>query len=68
MASLDPDHKDIEVAKDDAAMIAAAPIEEINSEARKAFEAEHALRFSEAIKLYPAAVGWALFFSLGVIM
>ena len=66
MSSLD--HKDIEVAKDDAAMIAAAPLEEINNEARKAFEAEHAMSFFDAVKLYPAAVGWALFFSLGVIM
>lgn len=61
-------NKDIEVHKDDAAMIAAAPVEEINNEARKAFEAEHALKFFDAIKLYPAAVGWALFFSMGVVM
>lgn len=66
MSSLD--RKDVEIAKDDAAMIAAAPLEEINNEARKAFEAEHAMSFKDAIKLYPAAVGWALFFSLGVIM
>lgn len=61
-------NKDIEVHKDDAAMIAAAPVEEINNEARKAFEAEHSLKFFDAIKLYPAAVGWALFFSMGVVM
>lgn len=61
--------KDIEVNHDDdAAIIAAAPIEVINEEARKAFESEHALKFADAIKLYPTAVGWALFFSLGVIM
>lgn len=67
MASTDP-HKDIEINKDDAAMIAAASVEDINNEARKAFEAEHALRFADAVKLYPSAIGWALFFSLGVIM
>lgn len=67
MASSDH-QKDIEINKADAAEIAAAPIEEINNEARKAFEAEHALKFSDAVKLYPTAIGWALFFSLGVIM
>jgi hypothetical protein len=62
------DMKDVEINKVDAAEIAAAPIEEINNEARKAFEAEHALKFADAVKLYPTAIGWALFFSLGVVM
>ena len=61
-------HKDIEINKAGAAEIAAASVEDISNEARKAFEAEHALKFSDAVKLYPAAIGWALFFSLGVIM
>ena len=67
MASLD-NGKDLEIQHGDAAMIATASVDEINHEARKAFESEHALRFADAIKLYPTAVGWALFFSLGVVM
>lgn len=43
-------------------------IDDINAEAIIAREAEHSLSFREAIALYPAAVGWSLFFSLGVIM
>ena len=34
----------------------------------EAVDQEHALGFREAIKLYPTAVGWSLFVSLGVIM
>ncbi|KAI6805334.1 putative maltose permease [Hortaea werneckii] len=37
-------------------------------EAQEATENEHNLSFIEAIKLYPKAVGWSIFFSLGVIM
>jgi len=29
---------------------------------------EHSLTFLEACKLYPAAIGWSMFVSLGVIM
>ncbi len=36
--------------------------------AAEAVHQEHALTFSQAIKLYPTAVGWSLFVSLGVIM
>lgn len=36
--------------------------------ARIANSQEHNLTFLEALKLYPTAVGWSLFFSLGVIM
>jgi hypothetical protein len=66
MAALDSG-KDLEIHQD-AATIATASVDELNNEARKAFESEHALKFSDAIKLYPKAVGWALFFSLGVVM
>lgn len=37
-------------------------------EARQATEHEHDLSFFEALKLYPTAVGWSVFFSLGIIM
>ena len=37
-------------------------------EVREAIEAEHALSFWQAVKLYPKAIGWSMYFSLGVIM
>lgn len=37
-------------------------------EAREATEHEHNLSLWEALKLYPTAVGWSVFFSLGIIM
>ena len=37
-------------------------------EAREATEHEHDLNLLEAVKLYPTAVGWSIFFSLGIIM
>lgn len=37
-------------------------------EARLATAQEHSLTFVQAIKLYPKAVGWSVFFSLGIIM
>jgi hypothetical protein len=33
-----------------------------------AVQQEHALAFRDAIKLYPAAIGWSMFVSIGVIM
>ncbi len=33
-----------------------------------AIQYEHSLTFWEAVKLYPAAIGWSAFVSLGVIM
>lgn len=38
-----------------------------SSEAAQAIVAEHQMTF-EAVKLYPGAVGWSIFFSLGIIM
>ncbi|KAF2759000.1 maltose permease [Pseudovirgaria hyperparasitica] len=35
---------------------------------RDALDAEHQMGFVEAVKLYPKAIGWSVFFSLGVIM
>lgn len=37
-------------------------------EARQATALEHSLSLREAIRLYPKAIGWSLFFSLGIIM
>ena len=37
-------------------------------EARLATVQEHNLTFIQAVKLYPKAVGWSIFFSLGIIM
>jgi hypothetical protein len=40
----------------------------MGEEARLATELEHQMTFLEAVKLYPGAVGWSIFFSIGVIM
>jgi len=37
-------------------------------EIREANEIEHRLTLLQAIKLYPKAIGWSMYFSLGVIM
>jgi hypothetical protein len=37
-------------------------------DARLATAQEHSLTFREAVRLYPKAIGWSLFFSLGIIM
>lgn len=37
-------------------------------EVREAIELEHALSFKDALALYPKAIGWSVYFSLGVIM
>nr|OQO16196.1 hypothetical protein B0A51_13318 [Rachicladosporium sp. CCFEE 5018] len=37
-------------------------------DARLATDREHEMPFLEAIRLYPTAIGWSIFFSLGVIM
>jgi hypothetical protein len=41
----------------------------INAEdVREVVELEHTLTFREALSLYPKAIGWSFYFSLGVIM
>src|SRR2546421_993988 len=40
----------------------------IENEVREATDTEHSLDFLTAVKLYPKAIGWSVFFSLGVIM
>ncbi|CAK1357586.1 uncharacterized protein RHO25_008305 [Cercospora beticola] len=37
-------------------------------EARQAIEYEQNLPFTETLKLYPKAIGWSVFFSLGILM
>jgi len=37
-------------------------------EIREAIEVEHNLTFLQAVKLYPKAIGWSMYFSLGVVM
>lgn len=46
----------------------ATSVDDLNAEARIAADKEHNLTFVEAIKTYPTAVAWSVFFSLGVIM
>ncbi|KAK5321538.1 hypothetical protein LTR70_004093 [Exophiala xenobiotica] len=52
----------------DGLAVDSASIDDLNAEARMAADKEHNLTFIEAVKSYPTAVAWALFFSLGVIM
>ncbi|KAF2751224.1 sugar transporter [Sporormia fimetaria CBS 119925] len=42
--------------------------QEYREELREAIEAEHSLTFSDALRKYPKAIGWSMYFSLGVIM
>ncbi len=41
---------------------------EIGEEARRATDIQHHMSFREGIRLYPKAMAWSAFFSLGVIM
>ncbi|KAK5073701.1 hypothetical protein LTR51_004282 [Lithohypha guttulata] len=45
-----------------------ASIDGLNADARQAAIREYNLTFVEAVKAYPTAIAWAVFFSLGVIM
>ena len=48
---------------------ASTDVEPIDQQAlNEAVEREHALTFWEAVRLYPTAVGWSAFVSIGVIM
>lgn len=44
------------------------PIEPSQAEIIEAIRAEHELSFIEAVKLYPKAIGWSVYVSIGVIM
>ncbi|KAI0484517.1 general substrate transporter [Xylariaceae sp. FL0804] len=59
------DHADREAAADDAKPGAGSSEAEALAEA---VQQEHALTFREAVRLYPTAVGWSAFVSIGVIM
>ena len=52
----------------DAAGLATKSIEEIGGYAEAATDVEHELSFRDAMKLYPTAAGWSIFFSLAVVM
>ena len=39
-----------------------------HDELAEAIQVEHNLSFREAVRLYPAAIGWSAFVSMGVIM
>jgi SP family general alpha glucoside:H+ symporter-like MFS transporter len=43
-------------------------VKEMGDDARRATEIEHEMTFIEGCKMYPAAIGWSVFFSLGIIM
>lgn len=43
-------------------------VEVVAAEAQHATEVEHSMGVIEACKLYPAAMGWSIFFSVGIIM
>jgi hypothetical protein len=38
----------------------------VTVEARQGTEREHSLSLGQAVKMYPSAIGWSLYFSLGV--
>lgn len=41
---------------------------DVAEDVAEAVAIEHTLTFWEAVKLYPKAIGWSMYFSLGVIM
>ena len=41
---------------------------DVSEDVAEAIAIEHTLTFWEAVKLYPKAIGWSMYFSLGVIM
>lgn len=53
---------------DESLSSAAGEHEDSTSAARRAAEQDKQLTFTEALRQYPKAVGWSLYFSLGVIM
>lgn len=59
---------DAENAKSNGKTVVTATSSSDNADVNHAIVAEHALSFWQAIRLYPQAVGWSVFFSLGIIM
>jgi SP family general alpha glucoside:H+ symporter-like MFS transporter len=56
------------IAKDVEAPVTIRKLSINAEEVREAIEIEHTLTFWEAANLYPKAIGWSCYFSLGVIM
>ncbi|TGO32960.1 hypothetical protein BHYA_0276g00050 [Botrytis hyacinthi] len=44
------------------------PNKQTHLDAQTATEIEHSMSFGDALRLYPAAIAWSAFFSLGIIM
>jgi SP family general alpha glucoside:H+ symporter-like MFS transporter len=61
---------------EEAGVVADIPFDDVDlpaktvfgEEALRATEIEHSMTFFEGVRLYPAAMGWSAFFSLGIIM
>ena len=69
MASVDKDQANAEAARhvdDVKSHITVGSI--AGDDAKHATQHEHNLSFLQALRLYPKAVGWSIFFSLGIIM
>jgi hypothetical protein len=65
LVTMTSDTKDVEIP----AEIRKLSTQQDNAEeVREAVELEHTLTFWEAVKFYPKAIGWSMYFSLGVIM
>jgi len=63
VGSLDSEHGHRDILKGDIAIGTIA-----GEEVREATDNEHNLSFRDAVRLYPKAIGWSMFFSLGIIM
>lgn len=59
---------DADPLKDNAAVIAEAPVEELDENAQLAAKTEHSLTFLQAISLYRGAAFWSVFFCIGQLM
>ncbi|TVY23350.1 Maltose permease [Lachnellula hyalina] len=59
---------DLEGVRETPCMNSIGRMQEIGEESRRATELEHRMSFKQGLKLYPKALGWSSFFSLGIIM
>lgn len=64
----DRDYLTMAIMNKDSAPVEVRKLSIAAEEVREAIEVEHTLKFWEAVKLYPKAIGWSMYFSLGVIM
>jgi hypothetical protein len=58
------DSKDVEVPVE----VRKLSTQQEKEEVREAIEVEHTLTFLDACRYYPKAIGWSMYFSIGVIM